>query len=142
VVLDLFAEGIRQPSNSPPFDSPVPAGAIRVPGSVTLGLMVTRVKAKFIEPMLLLRTDALPPDGTRWQYELKFDGYRAISFKTGGTVHLRSRNDNDSVFATPLTALSSRPQPAPPLHERLILCMVPNRMSRAGQCAIWLSSVV
>jgi bifunctional non-homologous end joining protein LigD len=28
-------------------------------------------------------------------YQLKFDGYRAIAFKTGGKIHLRSRNDND-----------------------------------------------
>jgi DNA ligase D-like protein (predicted ligase) len=45
--------------------------------------------------MLLLRTDNLPDDGARWEYQLKFDGYRAIAFKTGGTLHLRSRNDND-----------------------------------------------
>ena len=36
-----------------------------------------RVKARFIEPMLLLRTDALPDDGARWEYQLKLDGYRA-----------------------------------------------------------------
>src|SRR6185295_1711851 len=45
--------------------------------------------------MLLLRTDALPDDPARWEYQLKFDGYRAIAFKTGGLVHLRSRNDNE-----------------------------------------------
>ena len=28
-------------------------------------------------------------------YELKLDGYRAIAFKRGGVVYLRSRNDND-----------------------------------------------
>jgi bifunctional non-homologous end joining protein LigD len=51
--------------------------------------------ARFIEPMLLLRTDALPKDAGDWEYQLKLDGYRAIAFKTRGRVHLRSRNDND-----------------------------------------------
>jgi bifunctional non-homologous end joining protein LigD len=45
--------------------------------------------------MLLLRTDALPNDREWWEYELKVDGYRAIAFKTGGKLHLRSRNNND-----------------------------------------------
>jgi DNA ligase D-like protein (predicted ligase) len=45
--------------------------------------------------MLLLRTEALPDDGDRWEYQLKLDGYRAVAFKTGGRIHLRSRNDND-----------------------------------------------
>jgi bifunctional non-homologous end joining protein LigD len=53
------------------------------------------VKGRFIEPMLLLRTDALPNDGARWAYELKLDGYRAVAFRSGRQLHLRSRNDND-----------------------------------------------
>ena len=57
--------------------------------------MAAKVKGRFIDPMLLLRTDSLPNDGDRWAYQLKFDGYRAIAFKTGGKIHLRSRNDND-----------------------------------------------
>jgi DNA ligase D-like protein (predicted ligase) len=57
--------------------------------------MAVRVKAGFVEPMLLLRTETLPDDPARWAYQLKFDGYRAIAFKTGGKVSLRSRNDND-----------------------------------------------
>ena len=54
-----------------------------------------KVKGRFIEPMLLLRTETLPADAERWEYQLKFDGYRAVAFKSGGTIHLRSRNDND-----------------------------------------------
>src|SRR5437762_14005242 len=50
--------------------------------------------ARFIEPMLLLRTDSLP-SGEQWLYELKLDGYRAIAFKRNRNVSLRSRNDND-----------------------------------------------
>ena len=57
--------------------------------------MIQRIKAAFIEPMLLLRTDALPDEPARWEYQLKFDGYRAVAFRTGGRIHLRSRNDND-----------------------------------------------
>src|SRR5437016_3265498 len=44
--------------------------------------------------MLVLRTERLP-EGTQWTYELKLDGYRALAIKTGGTLQLRSRNDND-----------------------------------------------
>lgn len=58
------------------------------------------MKAKFIEPMLLLRTSKLP-EGDQWTYEIKWDGYRAIAFKTGGKVHLRSRNDNDFALRYP-----------------------------------------
>lgn len=52
--------------------------------------------------MLLLRADSLP-EGPRWEYQLKLDGYRAVAFKTQGIVHLRSRNDND--FATRYPAI-------------------------------------
>jgi DNA ligase D-like protein (predicted ligase) len=57
-------------------------------------VQVSKVKASFIEPMLLLRKTELP-QGANWLYELKYDGFRAVAFKTGRKVHLRSRNDND-----------------------------------------------
>src|ERR1700752_2770500 len=65
---------------------------------------------RFIEPMLLLRTDSLP-SGEQWLYELKLDGYRAIAFKRNGNVSLRSRNDNDFNVRYPsvVTALAELP---------------------------------
>jgi ATP-dependent DNA ligase len=45
--------------------------------------MATRTKARFVEPMLLLRTDELPDGPDRWANQLKLDGYRAIALKTG-----------------------------------------------------------
>jgi DNA ligase D-like protein (predicted ligase) len=53
-----------------------------------------KVRARFIGPMLLHRSENLP-DAAGWMYELKLDGFRAIAFKSDGMVHLRSRNDND-----------------------------------------------
>lgn len=70
--------------------------------------MLTR--ATFIEPMLLLRTDSLP-EGSDWISELKLDGYRAVAFRSGGKVHLRSRNDNDfsARYSGIVKALASMP---------------------------------
>lgn len=60
--------------------------------------------------MLLLRADTLP-EGPRWEYQLKLDGYRAIAFKRRGAVHLRSRNDNDFTrrYARVVTGLAGMP---------------------------------
>src|SRR5688500_333893 len=73
--------------------------------------MAAKAKGRFIEPMLLLRTDMLPNDGSRWEYQLKFDGYRAIAFRTRGTIQLRSRNDNDFTvrYADVLNGLARLP---------------------------------
>ena len=57
--------------------------------------MAVRQHAAFIDPMLLLRTDALPNDPKRFAYQLKLDGYRAVAFKRDGRLYLRSRNNKD-----------------------------------------------
>jgi DNA ligase D-like protein (predicted ligase) len=83
----------------------------RITPSETRRAPAPATSAKFIDPMLLLRTDALP-EGDRWLYELKLDGYRAIAFKRNGAVHLRSRNDNDFNLRYPavVAALQKLPE--------------------------------
>ena len=56
--------------------------------------------AHFIQAMLLLGTEKLP-EGSNWSYELKLDGYRAIAFKSGKKVFLRSRNNKDFALRYP-----------------------------------------
>jgi bifunctional non-homologous end joining protein LigD len=65
---------------------------------------------RFIEPMLLLRTEKLP-EGLDLQYEIKFDGYRALAMKSGGKVQLRSRNDNDFNVRYPGIVKALAPMP-------------------------------
>jgi len=69
-----------------------------------------KTKASFIPPMLLVRTEKLP-EGNDWLYELKFDGYRSVAFKTGGKIYLRSRNNKDfnSSYPDIVKALANMP---------------------------------
>jgi ATP-dependent DNA ligase len=90
-------------------------GELTVPYFSRLGqtgswMPVPKIKARFIEPMLLLRTEKLPEGGT-WLYELKLDGFRAEAIKTSGRVHLRSRNDKDfnAKYPAIVTALAAMP---------------------------------
>jgi bifunctional non-homologous end joining protein LigD len=65
----------------------------------------------FIEPMQCKLVDQLP-EGEKWLYELKFDGYRAIAIKNGAHVDLRSRNDKNLNRQYPeiIDALQELPQ--------------------------------
>lgn len=49
---------------------------------------------KDVRPMLATLVDQ-PFDDKGWLYEVKWDGFRAISYKTARTVSIRSRNNKD-----------------------------------------------
>jgi len=51
-------------------------------------------KAFTFEPMLCESVESLP-EGRRWQYELKVDGFRAIGRKSSRSTELWSRNHKD-----------------------------------------------
>jgi bifunctional non-homologous end joining protein LigD len=65
--------------------------------------VTSRVKARFIEPMLLEPSPSLP-EGEGWTYELKLDGYRALGIRGCGPASLRSRNGNDFTLKYPAVA--------------------------------------
>src|SRR5690606_32340653 len=47
---------------------------------------------KSVSPMLATLVDA-PFDDPEWEYEVKWDGYRALAFRNGKKAALKSRND-------------------------------------------------
>jgi bifunctional non-homologous end joining protein LigD len=49
---------------------------------------------EFIYPQLAMLVNK-PPEGSEWIHEIKFDGYRILSFKNGSEVLLKSRNNKD-----------------------------------------------
>ena len=69
-----------------------------------------RKAATFVEPMDCLPVSKLP-EGSKWLWELKLDGYRAIGVKSAGKVRLYSRNSKpfDKKFAYIAEALSELP---------------------------------
>lgn len=55
---------------------------------------IRTINPTFIEPMLLELVRKLP-EGDRWQYEVKWDGYGGIAVLNGRSAHLWSRNEKD-----------------------------------------------
>ena len=53
-----------------------------------------------IRPMLATLVDK-PFDSDEWLYEIKWDGYRAVSFLDGKSLRLVSRNQNDLTVGLP-----------------------------------------
>ncbi|HET7840435.1 MAG TPA: DNA polymerase ligase N-terminal domain-containing protein, partial [Terriglobia bacterium] len=53
-----------------------------------------------VRPMLATLVDK-PFDGPDWLFEIKWDGYRALSFVRNGSVRLLSRNQNDMTAQFP-----------------------------------------
>jgi bifunctional non-homologous end joining protein LigD len=74
---------------------PIPAdahAAVTAPAAPSLSNRAEKnLLRRFVEPMKCLPTKAIP-EGKSWLYELKFDGYRALSICRGPEVLLLSRN--------------------------------------------------
>jgi bifunctional non-homologous end joining protein LigD len=73
----------------------------------TLGGAVPGQMPSTIYPMLATPTDQ-PFEDPDWLFEIKWDGYRAVSFIEKGRVRLLSRNQND--FTTQFAELGDLPQ--------------------------------
>ena len=58
--------------------------------------------AGFIEPCLPTRARTVP-DGSRWAFEIKHDGFRFISRRDGDRVRVFSRNAKDWTDKVPAT---------------------------------------
>ena len=59
------------------------------------GMTTTQKEAKFLDPMLLVRTDSLPR-GADWLYEIKLDGTERL-YGRAGNIRLYENNRSSEV---------------------------------------------
>ncbi|HEV2721066.1 MAG TPA: DNA ligase, partial [Thermoanaerobaculia bacterium] len=64
-------------------------------------------------PMLATLTTAPPRDESEWSYELKYDGFRAVSAISGGALAMWSRNEIDLAPRFPQVAEALRKMKVP-----------------------------
>lgn len=71
---------------------------------------MSRALPAFVAPQLATLVDE-PPQGADWLYEIKYDGYRAVTSIAGGRVAIRTRNGLDwtDKFAALVPALAALP---------------------------------
>jgi bifunctional non-homologous end joining protein LigD len=79
---------LKSAAKKPPNSSSVPSVVKDLPGALK------RPMPSSIRPMLANITEK-PFDDPNWLFEIKWDGYRAVSFIENGAVRLVSRNQND-----------------------------------------------
>ncbi len=64
------------------------------------------------QPPMLASTADVPPEGSAWLAEIKFDGYRLLAFKDGEAVRLTTRTGLDWTHRFPTLAHAMRLLPA------------------------------
>jgi bifunctional non-homologous end joining protein LigD len=91
----------KTPAGKTPMKRTVTPASRKKKASPDVEKLLAKLKAKKksnipadIKPMLATLVDK-PVEDTGWLYEVKWDGFRAISYLSGGDVNIRSRNNKD-----------------------------------------------